>query len=307
MNGAGNVSDVSAANGVYDHGADTASADIDSQILQALEVIHDPRSSNSIRQKASEYLEQIRSGQEAPYHGFALASAKSQPAIIRHYGLSLLEYAICYRWTDYTIEQSTALRNWVLHLSQHVIHEDPLFIRNKIAQLWVETAKRSWVLDWMNMDELLVEMWSDSVVKKELVLTILETLSDDTFGHEDTAASLRGTDLNKACVEIFTPAAVLIEHFPTRETNINVRYGEEGWLSRIGNVLDWCSNSKHDEEQRQICAVKAMSTLKSVIGWTIPRALVTSRCVERICECLAVSNLSIQLVSLLIQTAFTIL
>ncbi len=272
--------------------------DTSSQILKALEVIHNPRSLNDVRQKASQYLEEVKSDEQAPYNGFTLASAKSQPAIVRHYGLSLLEHAIRHRWTDYTLEQSTALRDWVLGLAEDVNDEDLLYIRNKIAAIWVEIAKRSWALDWMDMDERLVRLWEGPVSQKVLVLTVLESLSEDIFGHEDLTAGLRGTDLNRACVEIFTPANVLAEHFPTRETSLNVRYGEEGWLSRIGDLVEWCSSENSVEVFRQICAVKALSTLKSIIGWVIPRALVTTRCVQRVCGGLAASNLPIQLVSM---------
>ena len=273
-------------------------SDTSSQILEALEVIHDPRSPNLARQTASQYLEEVKSADEAPYHGFTLASAKSQPAIVRHYGLSLLEHAIRHRWTDYTSEQSMALRNWVLSLAQGVDDEDLIYIRNKVAAIWVEIAKRSWVLDWMDMDELLVRLWEGPVAQKLLVLTVLESLSEDIFGHEDLTAGLRGTDLNRACVEIFTPANVLAEHFPKRETSVNVRFGEEGWLSRIGHLVEWISNEPSVEAFRQICAVKALSTLKSIMGWVIPRALVTTRCVQYVCECLAASNIPIQLVNM---------
>lgn len=287
MNGVGG------SNALHDH---DESGDVDAQILRALEVIHDPRSSNILRQKASQFLEEVKLDKEAPYHGFGLASTKAQPAIVRHFGLSLLDHAIRRRWADYTPDQHAALRDWILRLSESVAAEDPLYIRNKIAEIWVEVAKRSWVLDWMNMDELLVRLWDGSVIQKTLVLTVLETLSEDVFGHEDMTAGLRGTELNRACVDIFTPAVVLTEQFPSRETSINVRFGDEGWLSRIGNLIDWCISESHIDEPQRACAVKCLLTLKSVISWVIPKALVSTRSVQRICGCLAAANLSIQLV-----------
>ncbi|KAL8706211.1 MAG: hypothetical protein Q9201_000717 [Fulgogasparrea decipioides] len=254
------------------------------QIRKALEVIHDSRSPNSLRQKASEYLDQLKSDEEAPYHGYSLAADKSQSPIVRHYGLSLLENAIRHRWTDYTVEQSTALREWELSLAQNVTDQDPFFIRTKIALLWVELAKRSWALYWMDMDERLVQMWEGSLASKELVLAILEMLSEDIFGHEDATAGLRGTDLNRACVDIFTPMAVLLEHFPSRETSINVRYGDEGWLSRIADLLEYCITTEGNDEARQSCAVKVLLTLRSVVSWVIPKSISASRLVTRLCQ-----------------------
>ena len=274
-----------------------ATPDIHIQILRALEIIHQPRSSNAHRQDASRYLEEIRSDEQAPYHGFGLASAKDQPAIVRHYGLSLIEYAVRHRWSDYTPEQGRALRDWVVTLSHSTAESDPPYITNKVAEIWVEIAKRSWGLDWMDMDELLVRLWDGSMVQKTLVLVILETLSEEVFGNDDTTAALRGSDLNRACVEIFTPVNVLIEDFPTRENAANIRYGVDGWLSRVADLLDWCIRDGKINENQRACGVKALSTFKSVISWIIPRALVTTHALHKICACLAASNVPLQLVS----------
>lgn len=266
------------------------------QILHALKVAYDPRSPDDLRKNAHRYLEDIKSNDEAPYHGFSLASDLAQPPVVRHYGLSLLETAIRHRWTQYSTEQAATIRGWVVNLAEGVVEGDPSFLRNKIAELWVEAAKRSWALEWMTMDEALVRLWNGLAAQKILVLTILETLSEDVFGREDAIAGLRGTDLNKACVEIFTPASILLEAFPNRETSINVRYGEEGWLSRIGDYLRWCTQGKQTKGlQAQVIA--ALSTLKSVVTWIMPGALVSSQAFDGICTCLAMSSTPIRLVS----------
>ena len=273
-------------------------SEIHVQILQALEIIHEPRSSNAHRQDASRYLEEIRSDERAPYHGFGLASTKDQPAVVRHYGLSLIEFGVRHRWSEYTAEQGQALRDWVVTLSHNTADSDPPYITNKVAELWVEIAKRSWGLDWLDMDEQLVRLWEGSMVQKALVLVILETLSEEVFGNDDTTAALRGSDLNRACVEIFIPANILAEDFPTRDTSTNIRYGPDGWISRMADLLDWCIADGKVDENRLTCGVKTLSTLKSVMTWVIPRALVTTHALHRICACLAASNIPLQLVSI---------
>ncbi|KAI4213438.1 MAG: hypothetical protein LQ351_003938 [Letrouitia transgressa] len=264
------------------------------QVLAALKVVHDSKTPNPVRKKAEEYLQQFNSNKDAPYHGYTLAADKSSSPIARHYGLWMLDDAIRHHWGEYSLEQSTALREWAISLAEMVDDGDPSFIANKIAAIWVEIAKRSWVLDWMNMDELLVRLWGGSIALKNLVLSILETLSDDIFGSEDAAAGLRETDLNKAYVQIFTPAAVLAEHFPHRETSINVRYGGEGWLLRLSELLELFLHAKLDDQAGATCAVRGLSILKSVIGWIIPKALSTTKCFEQIFGCLASSHISVQ-------------
>ena len=268
----------------------------DSNVLQALQVIHDPRSTNEHRQEASQYLEQLKAQEEAPYKGFLYASNKQNEAPLRYYGLSLLENAIRQRWLDYSGDQSVAVRRWVLDLAQAIDKTDAPFIRNKIAQLWVEVAKRSWALDWMDMDEMLVKLWSGHAVRKVLVLEVLENLSENSFGKEDVTTALRGQDLSKACVEIFTPAQAMLEHFPSRDTNVNVRYGNEGWLTRIADFLIWSTKQGTLDDDITLCAAKALSTLKSVVSWAILPAVGTSNAIAAMCEALSSSSRSVQLV-----------
>lgn len=270
------------------------------RIHEALDIVHGPYSSNVSRREASLFLDDIKNNAEAPYHGFTLASDKSQQPVVRHYALSLLEHAIKHKWAEYSEAQGTALREWILQLSRGVSPEDPLYLRNKTAQLWVEIAKRSWAAEWLDMDELLVRLWEvpGSVVHKEFVLFVLETLSEEVFNGEDTVAVLREGALSKACVEIFTPAIVLAEAFPNRQAGTPVRYGEEGWLVRMGGLLNQCLDSDPGgNQQYQSCAVKTLAVYKSVMPWAIPKAVSSASCVQHMCKSLATPSVAVQLVS----------
>lgn len=270
------------------------------QIHKALELVHGPYSSNEQRREASLFLEDIKASSEAPYHGFSLASDKIQEPVVRHYALSLLEHAIKYKWVEYSEDQAAILRQWVLQLSQNISTEDPPYLRNKTAQLWVEVAKRSWGGEWNDMDELLVRLWElpGSMIHKEFVLFVLETLSDEIFNGEDTVAVLREGALSKACVEIFTPAVVLAEAFPNRQIGTNVRHGEEGWLVRLGEFLAQCLQTEsHNTPEQKACVVKTLAVYKSVMPWAVPRAIARASCVQHMCKSLASANVTVQLVS----------
>ena len=268
------------------------------RIHEALDVVHGPYSSNDARRQASVFLEEVKANYEAPYHGFTLASDKTQLPVVRHYALSLLEHALRHKWADYSPEQAAVLRNWILELSRAVSPDDPLYLRNKTAQLWVEVAKRSWGAEWTDMDELLVHLWElPGSVHKEFVLFVLEGLSDEVFNGEDTVAILREGALSKACVEIFTPAAVLAEAFPNRQIGTTVRYGDEGWLVRLGALLSQClENDLVNNPQYQTCAIKTLAVYKSVMPWAIPRAISSAMCVQHTCKSLAASSVPVQLV-----------
>ncbi|KAI9743344.1 MAG: hypothetical protein M1818_003190 [Claussenomyces sp. TS43310] len=277
------------------------------RIHEALELIHSPYSSNGSRKEASVFLEGIKDDKAAPYQGFVLAYDRTQQFVVRHFALSLLEHAIKHKWTEYSNTEAETLRGWVLQLSQNISLEDPLYIRNKTAQLWVEIAKRSWGTEWSDMDELLVKLWEmpGSLVHKEFVLFVLETLSEDVFNGEDTAAALREGVLNRACVEIFTPATVLAEAFPERQLLTGVRCGDDGWLMRIGVLLgDLLIDNAFSNEQNRLCAVKCLAVFKSTLPWITPMAVSEASCVKRMCEGLAVSSVPVQMACL---DAFTAL
>lgn len=265
-------------------------------IVRALELIHSPSSTNEIRQQASEFLELQKNEKSAAQNGFSLSSQANNSPVVRHFGLSLLEHVVRHRSSALPADQFTHLRGLILDLAQGIQIQDPAYVRNKVAQLWAEIAKRSWGIDWLGMDESLVKMWSRELVHKEFVLCVLETLSEDIFYREDTASSLRGTDLNRALVEIFTPYSVFEEVFPERDRRLELRYGSEGWLVRICEFLDWCTQNMHTQKEVKECTLKALETLRSVMSWSIPKAIHSSQCVQRTCRVLAFGDEQVLLV-----------
>ena len=265
------------------------------KIFHALELIHNPSSSNDIRQNASHYLENIKADDNAPYIGHQLLSNNSLPPTARYYGASLLKHSIQHRWMQNSEEQNRDIKQWIVSLSQQLQDRDPQFVCNKIAELWVDVAKRSWAISWMNMDDDLVDLWNRSTLHKAYVLVILEALSEDIFGNEDPAAGVRGTDLNKACVEIFTSEQTLRESFPHRETNPRLRSGQQGWLVRSCELLDDCMKESSHHEARNLIG-KTLGLLKSLMLWMNPKAISTSDATKYLMQCLKVSFASIQTV-----------
>lgn len=275
------------------------------RIHEALTIVHSPYSTNDTRKEASAYLEQLKSDISAPYHGFTLASDKSQEPVVRHYALSLLENAIRHKWFEYEEPEANAMRGWVLQLSEAVAQQDPLYLRNKTAQLWVEIAKRSWANQWMDMDQLLVQLWSTgAIVHKEFVLFVLENLSEEVFAKEDGSAAMREQVLKTACVQIFTPAEVLQKEFPNRSQTPKVRYGDEGWLVRLCQFLGQCIQDGGDESRS--CAVKILAVFRSVMPWVVPKAIAAAHCVDYMCQSLALPDNRVQTVRTLQLTQMTL-
>lgn len=278
-----------------------------SQVLAALQAIYAADSTNDTRRQATEYLEQAKRHPEAPSHGHTLALDRAQPAQLRHYGLTMLEYSIRYGWDDFTVDQGAALRGYAIELAQNIADTDPAYLRNKVAQLWIEIAKRSWGAEWLDMDEQLVALWTSSLHHQALVLYVLETLSEEVFNREDATAGLRGSDLGRACVEIFTSIAVLQEQLPTRDKSLEVRCGHDGWLRRLCDNLAWClAQDYQNQEPVRTSAVKTMNALRAAMPWIIPKAITATHVIEAVCKALAVPVVEMQLAAVeVLQAVYT--
>ena len=266
-------------------------------IIRALELIHDRSSTNELRREALTFVESQKESRSAASNGFILASRTEGPPLVRHFGLTLLDHVL--RHTTFaTTEQ---LRDLVWNLAQSIQPQDPPFVRNKIAQLWAEVAKRSWGLDWISMDERLVGLWdAGNLVHKEFVLSVLETLSEDVFFREDTVSSLRGSDLNRALFEIFTPAAVYEKVHGKRQAErgnrVELRFGQDGWLVRIRGFLDGCIQNLQSMKGATGAALKCLATFKSVLAWCTPTAVLWSNCIPSIFRSLACEDDDVRLV-----------
>lgn len=264
-----------------------------SAILEALNVIYDPRSSNEQRKNATLYLENTKSTPSAPLQGYSLATDKTKDPTVRHYGISMLEYKVRYGWDDEDRDEIAGLKGWTMKLAQDVSPNESAFLRNKIAKLWVEVAKRCWPDDWMDMDEMLCRLWEESLVHQAIVLQVLETIAEEFFTKDTQGKS---ADLTKACVEVFTPSRTLQETFPDRKVGLDVRYGDEGWVRRLLVWLQWClSASSHDGPQVQLL-LQVLAVIQSTMPWIIMPALLDTPFIDLMCKALEVSDVSVQTV-----------
>jgi exportin-5 len=276
-----------------DNGEDTTTSA--SAILHALELIHSPTSGNDIRREATEFLNRQKDVDGAYRPGYYLAADHGRVSIVRHFGLSLIEHTIRLKWHDLPDDQAAQVRRWTLDLAQNITEADPPYVRNKVAQLWVELAKKSWAVDWLDMDQALLTLWDQELTSKDLVLTILENLSEDTFAREDSAAAIRGQELNTALVEIFTPAAQFAGGLMVGKTSVPLRANDEGWLARILRLMQDCV-SNASTAQARACLTKALATLRSVFSWIMLSAVVSTHALPTICASLSVEDTEVLMV-----------
>lgn len=113
------------------------------QIISALEVVYNPKSTNDERRQAQSFLETIKSNDESPFWGYQLALPENNGSnyIVRYFGLTLLQGSIRYKFHTFDSTKISALKNWVIELANKILDDDPHYIKEKIAFLWVALAK----------------------------------------------------------------------------------------------------------------------------------------------------------------------
>ncbi|KAK5113493.1 hypothetical protein LTR62_003362 [Meristemomyces frigidus] len=267
--------------------APNVSAHVDS-IRNALSATLNPRISNERRQEALQHLESLKQQPDAPQYGFTLADDYDLDPAIRYFGLQLLEFSVRYRWTGYGQAQIGQIITWVKCLAGSLRQQDAAFLRNKVAQLWVEVAKRCWGSEWMDMDALLLGLWERDLqlckgpVHKIFVLEVLGLLSEDVMVVEDAVAGLRLDVLGAALNEIVLPQA-FFEVEGSKRKRLGFAEGSQGWCGRLCEFAAACVKQARMGQQAEVweeCATKALTVLRSVMGWISIDAAVEVGCVD---------------------------
>ncbi|KAK9471000.1 armadillo-type protein [Dipodascopsis tothii] len=278
------------------------------QIFTALQTVHNPQTTNNGRRQAQEFLDAVKQEDEAPYWGWQLASSQfrrgasgpdepaTNPDIIRHFGLALLEHAVRHKFGSYDAARRLAVREWVTTLAADVTARDVFYIKEKLAALWVAVAKRTWGPDeWRDMDALLLTMWNTSPATRELSLGIFRTLFEDVFMLDDAVAGKRSGTLSALCIEILTDEETLKSVYASRnEKLVALRTGSEGWLIRWSNLLGECLDRGVAEHESESFAVKVLLALKTCLLWTFPKAIRDAHLLERISQSLTTDNIKIK-------------
>lgn len=107
-------------------------------------MIYSSKSDNTQRLEAQRFLDQVKLHDESPFWGYEIALNNPKNSILKHFGLGLLVNSIKKNWNGYDQEKRVTLRKWVIELNYRVQEQDPRYIKEKLAFLWVEIAKRVW-------------------------------------------------------------------------------------------------------------------------------------------------------------------
>lgn len=264
------------------------------QVISALEAIYSPKSTNEERLEAQKFLDRVKLHEESPFWGYEIALNNPANYILKHFGLGLLTNAIKKNWNDYNHEKRIALRKWVMELNYRVQKEDPRYIKQKLAYLWVEIAKRTWgealreddpseeqlVESWADMDTNLTELWNIGEASRELTLIIFKILFEDVFLLDDLTVLKRITIIQPLCVMVICPMDIFATKYKFTEKWTLFKANQEGWFALWTSELNSALAQNNAEY-----VIRLLETLKTCLNWPLSEVIIKNDIFGALLQC----------------------
>lgn len=302
------------------------------QIINALEVIYDPKATNDQRREAQIFLESIKTNEESPFWGYQLALPENNGKnyIVRHFGLSLLQNSINKRFHLFNSDKVSTIRNWVIELANKINEDDPHYLKEKLAFLWVSIAKKIWgcflvkslkgdvsrvdendVEDqnndkssvteqdltdgWASMDSDLWNLWNKNVCCRELSLIVIRTLFEDIYLLDDPIASKRTAILNQLSVLIVTPDDILNSIYEPNATLSLCKSSTVGWFTNLSeNLVEILLNNDFNSSTCEIFVPKILSIFKTCLHWIQPVVLRNQNIMQTLINILTIPDVKLK-------------
>lgn len=264
------------------------------QIISALEVIYLPTSTNEARLKSQQFLDNVKLQTESPFWGYQLVLNNPTNFIVKHFGLGLLSNAIKQNWSKYDSSKRITLRKYVMELNYRVMIDDPRYIKEKLAYLWVDIAKRSWgealkggnptqdLLEesWYEMDSNLNELWGINEASRELTLIIFRILFEDVFLLDDLIVLKRMTIIQPLCVMLVCPMDIFATKYKFTEKWTLFKSNTDGWfqlwITELNNALV-AKNSNY--------IIRLLETLKTCLNWPLSDVIIKNDVLSTLLQC----------------------
>nr|XP_057920623.1 exportin-5 [Doryrhamphus excisus] len=254
------------------------------QLIKAVNVTMDVESSQIYRLEALKFFEEFKekSALCVPC-GLRLAD-KAHPAVIRHFGLQILEHVIKFRWNDMQQQEKVQVKDCTMQLllnGTHSILEEESYIKDVLSRVVVEMIKREWPQNWPNMLEEMESLSGQGEAQTELVMLILLRLAEDVITFQ-TLPQQRRRDIQQTLSQNMES----IFSFLMAILHLNI----EDYRKLKGSP-------EHELKARAYCrvAVATLNTLAGYIDWVSLVYITSGNC--RLLEslCLLLSEPELQL------------
>uniref|UniRef100_A0AAX7VIT0 Exportin-5 n=1 Tax=Astatotilapia calliptera TaxID=8154 RepID=A0AAX7VIT0_ASTCA len=248
------------------------------QLVKAVNVIMDAETSQIYRLEALKFCEEFKETSSLCVPcGLQLAD-KAQPAVVRHFGLQILEHIIKFRWNDMQQQEKVHLKECAMQLlsnGTHSILDEESHIKDALSRIVVEMIKREWPQHWPDMLKEMETLTSQGEAQTELVMLILLRLAEDVITFQ-TLPTQRRRDIQQTLTQnmesIFTFMMGILQ--------INV----EDYRKLVSGMRAHCR-----------VAVATLNTLAGYIDWVALVYITSGNCHLLEILCLLLSEPELQL------------
>ncbi|XP_051816047.1 exportin-5 [Acanthochromis polyacanthus] len=173
------------------------------QLIKAVNVMMDAETSQIYRLEALKFCEEFKETSSfcVPC-GLQLAD-KAQPAVVRHFGLQILEHVIKFRWNNMQQQEKVQLKECSMQLltnGTRSILEEESHIKDALSRIVVEMIKREWPQNWPDMLTEMEALTSQGEAQTELVMLILLRLAEDVVTFQ-TLPTQRRRDIQQTLTQ----------------------------------------------------------------------------------------------------------
>ncbi|XP_014843037.1 PREDICTED: exportin-5 [Poecilia mexicana] len=173
------------------------------QLIKAVMVMMDAETNQIYRLEALKFCEEFKETSTLCVPcGLRLAD-KSQPAVVRHFGLQILEQVIKFRWNNMQQQEKVQLKECAMQLlatGTHSILEEESHVKDALSRIVVEMIKREWPQHWPDMLKEMESLSSQGAAQTELVMLILLRLAEDVITFQ-TLPSQRRRDIQQTLTQ----------------------------------------------------------------------------------------------------------
>uniref|UniRef100_A0A8D3DX94 Exportin-5 n=1 Tax=Scophthalmus maximus TaxID=52904 RepID=A0A8D3DX94_SCOMX len=254
------------------------------QLVKAVNVMMDAESSQIYRLEALKFYEEFKETNSfcVPC-GLQLAD-RAQPAVVRHFGLQILEHVIKFRWNSMQQQEKVQLKECAMQLLSNgtrPILEEESHIKDALSRITVEMIKREWPQHWPDMLKEMEALTGQGEAQTELVMLILLRLAEDVITFQ-TLPTQRRRDIQQT----LTQNMESIFSFMMAVMQINM----EDYRRLKGSP-------GHELKARAHCrvAVATLNTLAGYIDWVSLVYITSGNCHLLEMLCLLLSEPELQL------------
>ncbi|XP_048061809.1 exportin-5-like isoform X1 [Megalobrama amblycephala] len=154
------------------------------ELIKAVNVMMEAESSQTYRLEALKFIEDFK--EKSPFCvecGLQLAE-KSQTAVVRHFGLQILEHVVKFRWNNMAPQEKLQLKNCTMGLlsdGTHPILQEECHVKDALSRIVVEMIKREWPQHWPDMLKEMEALTAMGDAQTELVMLVLLRLAEDVI------------------------------------------------------------------------------------------------------------------------------